>query len=182
MHFAICMAGPFCRPALHCRSSNRERQKTLSGPPKPVGGKAGTETCWRQSRDISLRPKSTRAGRATRWWRRWRSAAPHAPRALSITPGTKVLLPSLHCCSRCDCIALVHSHFGLHRQVLPPIPHHVGVLQSFRFFLKFAQEEAPPASRSYSCCCLGDDAPTSEMGWFGPRAQGTSERQGRRLG
>jgi len=27
MHFAICMAGPFCRPALHCRSSNRERQK-----------------------------------------------------------------------------------------------------------------------------------------------------------
>ena len=71
---------------------------------------------------------------ATRWWRRWRSAAPHAPRALSITPGTKVLLPSLHCCSRCDCIALVHSHFGLHRQVLPPIPHHVGVLQSFRFF------------------------------------------------
>ena len=42
MHFAICMAGPFCRPALHCRSSNRERQKTLSGPPKPVGGKAGT--------------------------------------------------------------------------------------------------------------------------------------------
>ena len=157
------MAGPFCRPALHCRSSNRERQKKHWRQSRAIGGKAGLLA-------------------ATRWWRRWRSAAPHAPRALSITPGTKVLLPSLHCCSRCDCIALVHSHFSLHRQVLPPIPHHVGVLQSFRFFLKFAQEEAPPASRSYSCCCLGDDAPTSEMGWFGPRAQGTSERQGRRLG
>ncbi|KAG2597439.1 hypothetical protein PVAP13_5KG258007 [Panicum virgatum] len=29
-----------------------------------------------------------------RWWRRWRSAAPHAPRALSITPGMKIFFSS----------------------------------------------------------------------------------------
>ena len=60
MHFAVCMAGPFCRPALHRRSSNRERQKNIVWP---------TKTYWRQSRDISLRPK----------WPRVEAEVPNAP-------------------------------------------------------------------------------------------------------
>jgi len=138
MHFAICMAGPFCRPALHCWSSNRERQKTLSGTPKPVGGKAGTfPSAPNRRAQVGQRVGGGGGGAQRR---------------------------------------------TLHAKFFPQSPTMSAFCRVSDFFLKFAQEEAPPASRSYSCCCLGDDAPTSEMGWFGPRAQGTSERQGRRLG